>query len=47
LTCVDKAEDVDGIPLGIQVVCRRLEDEKLLAITKYLYELLPGISALR
>jgi Asp-tRNA(Asn)/Glu-tRNA(Gln) amidotransferase A subunit family amidase len=42
LTPRDNADDVDGMPLGIQIVARRYEDEKVLAIAKYLYERLSG-----
>lgn len=34
--CVDDAESYDGAPVGVQLVGRRLQEEKMLTIAEYL-----------
>jgi amidase len=36
LTVIDDAEEFDGLPISLQLVGRRFEDEKVLAILEYI-----------
>lgn len=34
----DEAQDFDGLPVGLQLVGRRFEDEKVLAVLEYIHQ---------
>lgn len=34
--CVDDAESYDGAPVGVQLVGRRLQEEKMMTLAEYL-----------
>jgi Asp-tRNA(Asn)/Glu-tRNA(Gln) amidotransferase A subunit family amidase len=36
--CIDNPEDFHGLPIALQMIGRRFEDEKVIAITKFLLE---------